>query len=535
MPDTAAQDDEQDFSIPGQDQEESLGVPPSALGGPQPPPAQPAPVTQSQNATATPSGPPPKASGRAMFLGNLLKTILSGVQNAPGNPNNAFDRGFQSASPQAQQQRAQQQQMDQAKVSQAQSAADIAKSQVALIPLKALQYEYQVKALPQQLQDEHLEQIQKHAEFFVKNGAEVVSTADDEKSADAATVQARANDPRSVQHLGMFLTMPDPEQDGKFSTMYFPNKELLQSDLKNADGKVLMKAGTPLVPAVGKALEDQQNDIKDFVKEMHGSLGNSKPPETQDAADQRLAQLNSFTSIAGKTDPVWTKLAQDETANIKKNYASLPKTEAAAKLAQAKATREDKPQDMVIGTLNGKQVAGTSDELKQAGATGTTKAGAAEAEKVNNARSLTSVFDSEDPDDPGLVQLAAKLDSEGKLGPAATRFAQWLNQGNTAANFNAGDPDVQRLFTKMGLATTGLMQVHVGARGSAQMLEHFEDLAKAKEMSPTAFRTALDTESRYVKMKAMRPEDTKKQTPQPAKKPAATDPFAQFGGSQRVQ
>jgi hypothetical protein len=173
--------------------------------------------------------------------------------------------------------------------------------------------------------------------------------------------------------------------------------------------------------------------------------------------------------------------------------------------AANKPERPERPADMVIGTLNGKQVAGTIDDLRTAGAQGMTKAGAAESEKINNARSLTNVFDSDDPDDLGLTQLAAKLDKQGKLGPAATRFGEWLNKGNTAANFDAGDPDVQRLFTKLGLSTTGLAQVHVGAKGSAYIIEHFQEMADAKKMSPSAFRTALDTENRYVKMKAMLP------------------------------
>ena len=226
-------------------------------------------------------------------------------------------------------------------------------------------------------------------------------------------------------------------------------------------------------------------------------------------AELKKAEIAQLRGVSGQR----TYAAAMEAIN-KRNESVLAKPPAPEK--------PEKPQDMVIGTVNGRQVAGTPDELKAAGAKNYTKAGAAEAEKVNNARSLTNVFDSGDPDDLGLVQLASKLDKEGKLGPATTRFQDWLNHGNTAANFDAGDPDVQRLFTKMGLATTGLMQVHVGARGSAQMLEHFEDLAKAKQMSPTAFRTALDVENRYVKMKAMLPSSGTSQasSPQTVQTPA---------------
>ena len=49
------------------------------------------------------------------------------------------------------------------------------------------------------------------------------------------------------------------------------------------------------------------------------------------------------------------------------------------------------------------------------------------------------------------------------------------------------------------------MQVHVGARGSAAMMEHFADLANAKTMSGSTFLAALNTENKYVQMKAMLP------------------------------
>jgi hypothetical protein len=60
----------------------------------------------------------------------------------------------------------------------------------------------------------------------------------------------------------------------------------------------------------------------------------------------------------------------------------------------------------------------------------------------------------------------------------------------------------------MGLATTALMQVHVGSRGGAFLLEHFDDLASAKKMDAPAFKAALDVENRYVTQKAMLPPTT---------------------------
>ncbi len=260
------------------------------------------------------------------------------------------------------------------------------------------------------------------------------------------------------------------------------------------------------------------------LNDARSMLDSDKPQEVSAARNFFLSSLSgpdgdkmaAFIAADPHFLPAERKIAKDWA----KSYAAIKATE-----RPEKPEKPEKPADMVIGSIGGKQVAVPFDEssnYKWDAGGRPTKAAAAESEKVNNARSLINVFDDNDADDPGLLQLAAKLDQQGKLGPVMTRFQSWLNKGNTAANFNAGDPDVQRLFTKMGLSTTGLMQVHVGARGSAQMLEHFEDLAKAKEMSSSAFRTALDTEARYVRMKAMLP-SAQRATP------AQTSPLPQAG------
>jgi hypothetical protein len=155
---------------------------------------------------------------------------------------------------------------------------------------------------------------------------------------------------------------------------------------------------------------------------------------------------------------------------------------------------------------SGRQVLVPAGDVSKYGLSQVREVGQAENEKVTNARSLMTVFSNTDKDDQGLIQLATDLNKEGKLGPVATRFSDWLNKGGSVATFNAGDDaKVQQLFTKLGLSTTGLMQVHVGARGSAAMMEHFADLANAKTMSGPTFLAALNTENKYVQMKAMLP------------------------------
>ena len=104
------------------------------------------------------------------------------------------------------------------------------------------------------------------------------------------------------------------------------------------------------------------------------------------------------------------------------------------------------------------------------------------------------------PEEMGIQQLIDKLDADGKLGPLASRWNEFMS-----GKFGAGDPDYSALRTKMGLSTTLLMQAHVGSRGSSQMLEHFEDLANAKKLDGPTLKTSVGSEVDYVKDRAMDP------------------------------
>ena len=123
----------------------------------------------------------------------------------------------------------------------------------------------------------------------------------------------------------------------------------------------------------------------------------------------------------------------------------------------------------VIGfDTDGNQVLTNGANATQLGLSEIREVGQAEAEKVTNARSLLPVFNNPNPNDRGAIQLAQDLARQGKLGPLASRYQEFM-----AGTYGKGDPEVEELRTKMGLLATGLMQVHVGARGSAQMLDRF--------------------------------------------------------------
>jgi hypothetical protein len=214
-------------------------------------------------------------------------------------------------------------------------------------------------------------------------------------------------------------------------------------------------------------------------------------------------QVNLLTKALGKTPTNADYVKQQETAQKYSDNNTKMDVNQAAKDTAAIA----KGQKPVVGVdASGRQVLLPAGDVSKYGLSQVREVGQAENEKVTNARSLMTVFSNDDKDDQGLIQLATTLNKEGKLGPVATRFSDWLNKGGSVTTFNAGDdPRVQQLFTKLGLSTTGLMQVHVGARGSAAMMEHFADLANAKTMSGSTFLAALNTENKYVQMKAMLP------------------------------
>ncbi|MGB9233163.1 MAG: hypothetical protein WCC04_02035 [Terriglobales bacterium] len=274
-------------------------------------------------------------------------------------------------------------------------------------------------------------------------------------------------------------------------------------------------------PQVASRLQQLLNIDEDQWK-------NKRAKELADAkrtADQMLAPTAQVLSFDRDLQAAYPNLTKTQRAMFVRDLGDKPtlgdyqkaqdraqkQSDTNLRLSQAQADKDAariaKGEKPVIGVdANNRQVLVPSSDAAKYGLTQVREVGQAENEKVSNARGLMTVFDNKDPEDPGLIQLATKLSDQGKLGPVASRLQDWLNKGGSVPTFDAaGDPDIQRLFTKLGLSTTGLMQVHVGARGSAQMLEHFADLANAKKLSPQAFLAALDTENRYIKMKAMLP------------------------------
>jgi len=276
---TALQDSEQDdntgdfsaFGIGGDTQ-----TPPAPQSAPQATPSATAATPPIQVDTKQ------KVHPHMALLAGLLGRVLTGVRNAPGNPNNALDRGFMAASPNNQA-------MQQAAVSKAQSEADLAKMQVSITGMKALQYEYLLKRMPQEEQQKHLDAISQFKQNLIKEGANVEAEGDDEKASDAQATHMNATDPRATGHAGRFYSLPTMDASGKakFDVVYVPSKDTLQSDFKWTDpdgNEQTIPAGTPMSGALGKFVEAQQKGAQGQAKAEHKAMADALGPVTDEKA-----------------------------------------------------------------------------------------------------------------------------------------------------------------------------------------------------------------------------------------------------------
>ena len=445
----ALQDSEQDFSIPGQDEADEggiMGVP--QQGAPPPSPQQ----QQAQAAQTQPqpqqAAPAPRISGKAQFFGNLLKTLLTTVQNTQGNPNNAFDRGFHNASPQVQQEQ-------QANLSKVQSEADLAKMQVSLTGMKALQYEYLLKRLPAELQEQHMKVVSEFKQNLIKEGASVEAEAADEKAADGQATYLNGSDPRSTGHAGKFYSLPTMDTDGKpkFDVVYVPNKDTLQNDFKWEDSEGnehSIAAGTPFSGALGKFVELQQKDAQSQTKNEHKMMADALKPNVPDA---QIPQTVAWLQNQQKQN---TPLYQQN-----KNAA-----------------------DAQINVLQSAHGMIQKDKLDQARAGAQMRSDIKQDELTSSTKTMTEAA-------PRVVDFVDKInklidENESGLGPSASRWKEFK-----AGKIGLGDAAFTKLRTDVGLLTTLLMRMHVGARGGEYIMKHFQDLIDSSKQSPENLRAAL--------------------------------------------
>lgn len=92
---------------------------------------------------------------------------------------------------------------------------------------------------------------------------------------------------------------------------------------------------------------------------------------------------------------------------------------------------------------------------------------------------------------PKVIDLANRVsqlvnEQEKSLGPAASRWNEFM-----AGKVGAPNPDFTKLRTDVGLLTTALMRMHVGARGGERIMEHFQNLIDVSKQSPENLKAAI--------------------------------------------
>lgn len=229
--------------------------------------------------------------------------------------------------------------------------------------------------------------------------------------------------------------------------------------------------------------------------------GKQVPPEYQlppNATQKEYDRLNA--SLSATENAAATKAARDAAA-AQRDLANQER----ASNKQDKQEKDD-IQPVIGRDQNGKEVLVSMSKAKELGLNDITKADADLFNKSHAARTWLQLAgktggNSDDPSSMGLVQLVDKLDKAGKLGVVASRWNDFMS-----GKLGAGDPDFTALRTKLGLSTTKLMQAHVGSRGGAFMMEHFEDLANAKKMNASTLKQGILSEMNYMKDVAMLPD-----------------------------
>jgi hypothetical protein len=262
--------------------------------------------------------------------------------------------------------------------------------------------------------------------------------------------------------------------------------------------KDIAAASTPKTPAEERPLTDQELGQLNAGLQQRWQAANpgqkmppefTLPPKATGKDYDRIDKLLAGTEAAANTK------AQRDAAKAARDQVQADKDRA------DKEKQEKEGETWVTGEdASGKSVMVPQSQAKTMNLQNVAKADNDTVNKTLSARHVLPLLSNTDPKDPGIVQMVDKLDKEGKLGPLASRWNEFWG-----GKFGASDPDYLALRTRLGLAQTKMMQAHVGSRGGAFMLEHFEDLANAKKMSADNLRSELGQELNYMTEVAQNP------------------------------
>jgi hypothetical protein len=478
-------------------------------------PAQPAQPAQ-------PNTPSPTQPAWKSTLGKVAGVVSTGLAGVPAGGRPSFMGGLGQGARSAQAAEAQQQDI---------KFKDF-DTQVRLANLHNQDKELQLRT--QEQQDAHQKSQDEQSDFDEAHGISFDPHPNDGKAVlDTLQGQTQANGAAEVPpgtHLsadGQTVNVPDNSQETqaglleKYKQLQGPlSLPALPQNAQFVPGRNLdvlthklggYKAdGTPWnhddLPGQISSLQSQRDALAKSGANQYqlGTLNNTIGilQSNLKALDDHAAGVKQAGSQADEQGKINAQMSPQGRALAQSNekLAEQKQDNAAGdKAANAKADT-----NMYVGTdATGNQVAGTSDQLKAAGAQGVTKMDADTGKKVVTARELIS------PDGlfAQIKQDMLNLDAKGKMGSSATaRF-------NDALLSKAGsDADYAPLFVHTHLLSTALMQAHVGSRGSSDMMEEFQKLANSGKMSASTLRSALGAEYSYVKGKALLPKTQPSQT-----------------------
>ncbi len=388
-----------------------------------------------------------KGAGEGLITGGLPGAVVGAV--APNLADNAMKNRIA---------------IQNARVQQAQAAAQSARQDVgfqaenhdvqmaqAQIHLQQLDASYD--SMPKDFQDHLLQEGAEAGQHLIDTGVPVVysGSEQDAKAHVQALMSVNADKPLNVVAL--------PDGSGSFNVFEIPNADKTYDHAveltigHDPNGQPITKTYAAGTISIARGLALESAAMVDYSKA---------------AAKIQIANATGITA----------------------------KNQGAANKSNAQATAAPKAENLLVGSMpDGSQVAGTAQDLQAVGAGGIAKLPTTEGSKVVVARQLIApngLFAS-------VNQDIRDLDAKGKLGVAASRWNDFL------AGKVGDEPDFAKLRTDMGLLGTALMQAHVGARGSHEMLEHFKSLADYRISDAATLRAALGREYNYVTEKAMLP------------------------------
>lgn len=197
----------------------------------------------------------------------------------------------------------------------------------------------------------------------------------------------------------------------------------------------LVKGGMSRVDAIQKVRPQQKPD---------------KPSSEQDKTRyMEIQQRQQLKKPVSPEDSAWAKSYEKAS------------TLGPAVTAAAAGTRQEKSFDQQEKMF----------KLRQEALTSATKT------MIETAPTITQLADKVEP-------LIDKLSTE--LGPAAGRWSEFW-----AGKVGTKDPAYTQLRTDVGLLRTALMRMHMGARGSTQMMDYFKNLIDQGKQDPENLKAAL--------------------------------------------